>query len=34
MIHKLLIDDLTEWNKRENHKPIVLRGTHQIGKSI
>lgn len=34
MIHRQLIDDLTEWDKRENHKLFVLRGAHQIGKSI
>lgn len=22
MIHRQLIDDLTEWSKRENHKPL------------
>lgn len=34
MIHGLLIDDLTEWSKRENQKLLVLRGAHQIEKSI
>mgnify|MGYP006887548470 CR=1 FL=1 len=32
MIHRLLIDDLTEWSKRVNHKPLVLRGARQVGK--
>ena len=30
MIHRLLIDDLTEWNKRVNRKPLVLRGAQQV----
>ena len=34
MIHRQLTNDLTEWSKRENRKPLVLRGAHQIGKSI
>ena len=33
MIHRQLIDDLTEWSKRENHKPLVLRGARQVGKT-
>ena len=31
MIHRQLTNDLTEWSKRENSKPLVLRGTHQVG---
>lgn len=31
MIHRLLIDDLTEWSKRENSKSLVLSGAHQVG---
>ena len=31
MIHRQLIDDLTEWSKRENRKPLVLRGARQVG---
>lgn len=34
MIHRQLIDNLTEWSKRENRKPLVLRGARQVGKSI
>ncbi len=33
MIHRQLIDNLTEWSKRENHKPLVLRGARQVGKT-
>ena len=33
MIHRQLIDDLTEWSKRENRKPLVLRGARQVGKT-
>ena len=33
MIHRLLIDNLTEWSKRENRKPLVLRGARQVGKT-
>ena len=32
MIHRLLIEDLTEWSKRKNRKPLVLRGARQVGK--
>ncbi len=31
MIHRQLIDNLTEWSKRENRKPLVLRGARQVG---
>lgn len=31
MIHRQLTNDLTEWSKRVNHKPLVLRGAHQVG---
>lgn len=34
MIHRQLIDNLTEWSKRENRKPLVLRGARQVGKRI
>ena len=34
MIHRQLIDNLTEWSKRENRKPLVLRGARQVEKSI
>ena len=33
MIHRLLIEDLTEWSKRKNRKPLVLRGARQVGKT-
>ena len=33
MIHRLLIEDLTEWGKRKNRKPLVLRGARQVGKT-
>ena len=33
MIYRLLIDNLTEWSKRENRKPLVLRGARQVGKT-
>lgn len=33
MIHRQLIDDLTEWSKRKNRKPLVLRGARQVGKT-
>lgn len=32
MIHSQLTNDLTEWSKRENRKPLVLRGARQVGK--
>ena len=31
MIHRQLTNDLTEWSKRVNHKPLVLRGARQVG---
>ncbi len=34
MIHRQLIDNLTEWSKRKNRNPLVLRGAHQVEKSI
>lgn len=34
MIHRRLINNLTEWSKRENRKPLVLRGARQVGKRI
>lgn len=33
MIHRLLIEDLAEWGKRKNRKPLVLRGARQVGKT-
>ena len=33
MIHRQLIDDLIEWSKRQNRKPLVLRGARQVGKT-
>ena len=33
MIHRLLIEDLIEWGKRKNRKPLVLRGARQVGKT-
>lgn len=33
MIHRQLIDNLNEWSKRDNRKPLVLRGARQVGKT-
>lgn len=33
MIHRQLIDNLSEWSKRDNRKPLVLRGARQVGKT-
>ena len=33
MIYRQLIEDLTEWNRRGNRKPLVLRGARQVGKT-
>lgn len=34
MYYSRIIDNhLTEWAQREKHKPLLLRGARQIGKS-
>jgi len=33
MIKRNIINDLREWRKRENRKPLVLRGARQVGKT-
>ena len=33
MIYRQLIEDLTEWSRRGNRKPLVLRGARQVGKT-
>lgn len=33
MIHRQLIEELYRWSKRENRKPLVLRGARQVGKT-
>lgn len=33
MIHRQLIDNLNEWSKHDNRKPLVLRGARQVGKT-
>ena len=34
MYHKRLIDGyLKEWAERDTHKPVLLRGARQVGKS-
>jgi len=33
MIKRNIINDLTDWGKRKNRKPLVLRGARQVGKT-
>ena len=33
MIYRQLIEDLAEWSRRGNRKPLVLRGARQVGKT-
>lgn len=33
MIYRQLIEDLTEWSRCGNRKPLVLRGARQVGKT-
>jgi predicted AAA+ superfamily ATPase len=33
MIKRNIINDLREWRKREDRKPLVLRGARQVGKT-
>ena len=33
MITRLLYKQLQEWRDRPNHKPLVLRGARQVGKT-
>lgn len=33
MIYRQLIEELERWSKRENRKPLVLRGARQVGKT-
>lgn len=33
MIYRQLIEDLTEWSRRESRKPLVLHGARQVGKT-
>ena len=33
MIHRQILKDIEEWSKRQNRKPLVLRGARQVGKT-
>lgn len=33
MIERNILKDLREWKNRKNHKPLVLRGARQVGKT-
>jgi len=33
MINRKINEDLTEWTKKDNRKPLVLRGARQVGKT-
>lgn len=33
MIHRQLLEELQTWSKKENRKPLVLRGARQVGKT-
>lgn len=33
MIHRQLLTELEHWSKKENRKPLVLRGARQVGKT-
>ena len=33
MIQRQLLNELEAWSSRNNHKPLVLRGARQVGKT-
>jgi len=33
-MYRFALENLKNWAKRDNHKPLIIRGARQVGKSF